>query len=415
MTPEGIREYAFLRAMIFAITTLGCKVNQYESQLLREALASRGHREQPFGRPGAELSIVNTCTVTHRSDAQARNLLRRALALGGRVIATGCQAKVYGEAIRALSPAVEVIPFENLGPALEVQVPSRITGFCGHSRAFVNIQQGCGNFCTYCIVPYARGVPRSRPGQEIIEEITGLYAAGFREVVLSGINIGLYEGGVDALVGKILKKTPMPAVRISSIEPWTLTDELIRLVAGETRVCRHLHVPLQSGSDAILSRMGRPYDARYFRSLVEKIKALDPGISIGTDVLVGFPGEGDNEFGQTRALLEEADVSYLHVFPYSPRPGTPAAAWGGRADARVVKERVALLRELSRSKREAFVRSRIGGEEDLLVTRAERDSFRGVTSNYLTVEAVGKARVNDRVRVLLEEPCEGYVRGRPIG
>lgn len=415
MTPGSRREYAFLRAMIFAITTLGCKVNQYESQLLREALAAHGHREQPFGRPGVELSIVNTCTVTHRSDAQARNLLRRALALGGRVIATGCQAKVYGEALQALSPAVEVIPFEDIGLALNIQVPSRITGFCGHSRAFVNIQQGCGNFCTYCIVPHARGLPRSRPWQEIIGEIAGLYAAGFREIVLSGINIGLYEGGLAALLEKILKKTPMPAVRISSIEPWTLTDELICLAVEEPRVCRHLHIPVQSGSDAILSRMGRPYDTRHFRSLVERVKALDPGVSIGTDVMVGFPGEGDNEFGQTRALLEEADISYLHVFPYSPRPGTPAADWGSTMDARAVKERVTLLRELSGRKREAFVRSRIGREEDLLVTRAGRDSLGGVTSNYLTVEAKGKARVNDRVSVILEEPCEGYVRGRTIG
>jgi len=401
--------------MIFAITTLGCKVNQYESQLLREALTARGHREQPFGSPGADVSIVNTCTVTHRSDAQGRNLLRRALALGGRVIATGCQAKVYGDALRALSPAVEVIPFEDIGPALDIQLPSRITGFCGHSRAFVNIQQGCGNFCTYSIVPHARGVPRSRPWQEVIGEITGLYAAGFREVVLSGINIGLYEGGLAALLEKILKETPMPAVRISSIEPWTLTGELIRLVVEEPRVCRHLHIPVQSGSDAILPRMGRPYDARYFRSLVEKIKALNPGVSIGTDVMVGFPGEGENEFGQTRSLLEEADISYLHVFPYSPRPGTPAAGWGDTVDPRAVKERVALLRELSRRKRDAFVLSRIGMEEDLLVTRAGRHSFRGVTSNYLTVEAQGKARVNDRVSVILEEPCEGYVLGRAIG
>lgn len=401
--------------MIFAITTLGCKVNQYESQLLREALTARGHREQPFGSPGADVSILNTCTVTHRSDAQGRNLLRRALALGGRVIATGCQAKVYGDALRALSPAVEVIPFEDIGPALDIQLPSRITGFCGHSRAFVNIQQGCGNFCTYCIVPHARGVPRSRPWQEVIGEITGLYAAGFREVVLSGINIGLYEGGLAALLEKILKETPMPAVRISSIEPWTLTGELIRLVVEEPRVCRHLHIPVQSGSDAILSRMGRPYDARYFRSLVEKIKALNPGVSIGTDIMVGFPGEGENEFGQTRALLEEVDISYLHVFPYSPRPGTPAAGWGDTVDPRAVKGRVALLRELSRRKRDEFVRSRIGMEEDLLVTRAGRHSFRGVTSNYLTVEAQGKARVNDRVSVILEEPCEGYVLGRAIG
>lgn len=402
--------------MIFAITTLGCKVNQYESQLLREALEAQGHCEQPFLGPGADVYIVNTCTVTHRSDAQARSLMRRALRYGARVIATGCQAKVYPEEIRRVSPAVEVVPFEEIAPVLVgAPVPSRVTGLSGHSRAFVNIQQGCSNHCTFCIVPHARGVPRSRHLPEIIEEITGLFDAGVREVVLSGINIGLYEGGVTALLEKILARTVMPRIRISSIEPWTLTEELIHLAAEEPRVCRHLHIPLQSGSDAILSRMGRPYTARYFRGLVEKIRSLSLDVSIGSDVIAGFPGEGGEEFRETYSLLQETGISYLHVFPYSPRPGTPAAAWDNQVNARIVKERVSLLRDLSRSKREKFIRSQMGREEEVLVTRVLESSFQGITSHYLKAEAAGKARVNDSVRVILEEPCEGYVRGRLLG
>ncbi|HNU74408.1 MAG: Threonylcarbamoyladenosine tRNA methylthiotransferase MtaB [Deltaproteobacteria bacterium ADurb.BinA179] len=401
--------------MIFAITTLGCKVNQYESQLLREALVERGWCEQPFSSPGADVYIVNTCTVTHRSDAQARNLIRRALKFGARVIATGCQAKVYPDEIRRISHTVAVMPFEEMGEALGVSIPRRITGFCGHGRAFVNIQQGCSNHCTFCIVPGARGVPWSRPAQEIVEEISGLYDAGFREIVLSGINIGLYEGGVAALLERVLACTAMPRVRISSIEPWTLTDELIRLVSEEPRMCRHLHIPLQSGSDTILRRMGRPYTARYYRGLVENIRSLSSEMSIGSDVIVGFPGEGEHEFEETHSLLRDIGISYLHVFPFSPRPGTPAAAWSARPDSRAVKERVALLRDLSLRKREEFIRSQLGREAEVLVTHAHERSFQGITSHYLHAKAAGRVRVNDRVRVLLEEHCEGYVRGRLLG
>lgn len=401
--------------MTFAITTLGCKVNQYESQLLREALGARGYREQPFDSPGAEVYIVNTCTVTHRSDAQARNLLRRALKLGGRVVATGCLAKVYPDQIRAVSPRVEVAVFEELDSVLGVDIPPRITGFRGHSRAFVSVQQGCGNFCTYCIVPHARGLPRSRPWQEVVEEISGLYDAGFRESVISGINIGLYQGGLASLLEKILAHTPMPRIRISSIEPWTLTGELIHLAASEPRICRHLHVPLQSGSDEILTRMGRPYDSGYFRGLVERIGNLDSGIAIGTDVVVGFPGEGERAFEQTRALLEETGVSYLHVFPFSPRPGTPAASWGPRPDSRTVGRRVAALRELSCRKRECFIRSQLGRVEEVLVTRTAPGSFEGITPHYLSVGARGEAGMNERVSVFLEEFHEGRVLGRAVG
>lgn len=257
--------------------------------------------------------------------------------------------------------------------------------------------------------------PWSRPWQEVVEEIGGLYEAGFREAVISGINIGLYQGGLAFLLQKILENTPMPRIRISSIEPWILTDELIHLASGEPRICRHLHVPLQSGSDDILARMGRPYGSGYFRSLVEKILSLDSGIAVGTDVVVGFPGEGEREFEHTRALLEEIGVAYLHVFPFSPRPGTPAASWGPRPDPRTVGRRVAVLRDLSCRKRERFIRSQLGSLAEVLVTHMETGFFEGITSNYLSVRAKGEAGINDLAGVLLEEFHEGRLLGRAVG
>jgi threonylcarbamoyladenosine tRNA methylthiotransferase MtaB len=401
--------------MKFAITTLGCKVNQYESQLIREALRSGGYDEQDFSLPGADLYIINTCTVTHRSDAEDRKLMRKALAMGSRIIVTGCQVQVYPEEIRKLSGRIEAAPFDELESVLGVPIPTGISGFSDHSRAFVNIQQGCNNCCTFCIVPHARGAPRSRPLEEVIREISQLFDSGFREIVLTGINIGLYEGGVSALIGKILEATPMPRVRISSIEPWTLTSELIHMAAKEPRICRHLHLPLQSGSDKILSAMGRPYQAGYYRELVTEVRSSNPDIAIGSDIMVGFPGEGDEQFRETYSLLEDLDIAYLHVFPFSPRPGTPAASYPHQVDARIMKDRAYRLRELSKGKRKSFILSQIGKSAEVLVTHANGNSFKGITSNYIKVEAQGKAEVNDRVRVVLEETCEGYAKGRTLG
>ncbi len=401
--------------MKFAITTLGCKVNQYESQLIREALMGGGFSEQDFSSPGADLYIVNTCTVTHRSDAEDRKLIRKALNYHARLIVTGCQAKVYPYEIRSLAPRAEVIAFEDMGAALGIPLPSHIKDFCGHSRAFVNVQQGCNNHCTFCIVPQARGVPRSRPLDDIMREISELYETGFREIILTGINIGLYEGGVQALIENILQDSPMPRVRISSIEPWTLKKGIIELTAKEPRLCRHMHLPLQSGSDGILARMGRPYNAAYYRDLITAIRAANPHIAIGSDVMVGFPGESEEQFEQTYALVSSLDLAYLHVFPYSKRPKTPAASYGCQVDSRVVKERAFRLRELSRAKRRAFVLSQIGREEEMLVTRSQAGSFEGITSNYLKVKAEGGAGVNDLVSVVLQEAHDGYVQGRALG
>lgn len=401
--------------MKFALATLGCKVNQYESQLIREAMESLGYEEQDFSLPGADLYIINTCTVTHRSDAEDRKLMRKALAFNSRVVVTGCQARVYPEQIRGVSDTIEVAPFEELGRLLGVSMPAFITKFRDHSRPFVNVQQGCSNCCTFCIVPHARGVPRSRPPEDIVCEVLRLCDSGFGEIVLTGVNIGLYDGGISSLVRKILDATPIPRVRLSSIEPWTLTAELIGMTAREQRVCKHLHLPLQSGSDKILSEMGRPYQSGYFRDLVAEIRSSNPDIAIGSDIMVGFPGEGEEQFRQTYSLIEDLDIAYLHVFPFSPRPGTPAASYSGQVDARIAKDRAYSLRELSKDKRRSFVRSQIGKAEEVLVTQVSGHSFKGITSNYIKVIAQGRPEVNDRVRVVLEEACEGYATGRALG
>ncbi len=401
--------------MRFAISTLGCKVNQYESQLIREAFRNSGSQEQEFSLPGADVYIINTCTVTHRSDADARKLIRRASCFNARLIVTGCQATVYPGDIRGISDRAEIVPFEEMGAALGLPIPAHITGFSGHSRAFVNVQQGCSNNCTYCIVPKARGIPRSRDTVEILREIEDLYGAGYREIILTGINIGLYEGGIEALLEKILAKSAMPGIRISSVEPWTVSEHLIDLVANEERLCKHLHLPLQSGSDRILSLMGRPYDAGYYRDLVGRVRSASPDIAIGSDVMVGFPGEGQSEFDETFSLLNSLDISYLHVFPFSPRPGTPAAGFPGQVDSLSLKARAADIRKISQAKKKAFIRSLVGRETEVLVTHSDETGFKGVSSNYIKVEVPGKATLNEHVRVVIEEAFEAGARGRLNG
>jgi len=401
--------------MKFAITTLGCKVNQYDSQRIKEALYGLGHEEQEFSVPGADCYIINTCCVTHRSDADGRKLIRQALRSGGRVIATGCQAVVYPDDIELLSDQVEVIPPEEIARCLGAVLPPGISGFERHSRAFVKVQSGCSNFCTYCIVPYARGKPWSRAWEDIVAEINMLGRCGYNEVVICGINIGLYEGGLAALIRKILEQTSIPRVRISSVEPWTVNDELIEVVRTEPRVCKHLHLPLQSGSDMILAEMGRPYTAGYYRDLIHKVRAASPDIAIGSDIMAGFPGEDQACFEETCTLLESSDITYLHVFPYSARPKTPAAAYSDQVDAATKRDRAGILRNLSRKKRELFVRSQLGSAGDIIVTHTDSNSFSGITSNYLRVLIPGSASMNDLARVCLTGYADGIIHGRACG
>jgi threonylcarbamoyladenosine tRNA methylthiotransferase MtaB len=401
--------------MKFAITTLGCKVNQYDSQRIKETLRGVGYEEQAFSAPGADCYIINTCSVTHRSDADGRKLIRQALRFGGRVIVTGCQAAVYPDDLEALSDKVEVVPHEELASHLGIVLPSAISGFEGHSRAFVRVQSGCNNFCTYCIVPHARGKPWSRAWEDIVSEINMLSRCGYNEVVLCGINIGLFEGGLTALIRRILAHTSIPRVRISSVEPWTLEDELIEVVGSQPRVCKHLHLPLQSGSDMILKAMGRPYTAGYYQDLIRKVRSASVDIAIGSDIMVGFPGEDQECFDQTYRVLQDSDITYLHVFPYSARPKTPAAMYSDQVDAAAKRDRARILRDLSQKKREAFIRSQLGSTGDIIVTHADNDSFSGITSNYLRVHVPGSGAMNDLVRICLTEYAGGVITGRACG
>lgn len=401
--------------MRFAIATLGCKTNQYESQRLREGLVSAGHTEHPFSEPGADWYIINTCTVTHRSDSDARKLIRRALRQGGRVVVTGCQAVVYPQEISAISDEVAVALPDQLRELFGIDLPSSIAAFNGHSRPFVKVQEGCSMSCAYCIVPRAKGKPVSRPWGDVISEMEALYTRGYREIVLTGINIGLYEGGMARLLEKILAHTRIPRIRISSLEPWTVEDALIEMVINEPRVCKHLHLPLQHGSDHVLKAMGRPYTSSYFSSLVNKISSGSDEIAIGMDIIAGFPGEDDESFEESYRFIEDMHVSYLHVFPFSPRPGTLAAGMGGKVGNEKVRWRARRLRNLSREKRQAFAHSRIGFAEEVLVTKVCPGFFFGITSHYLMVQVPGKASEGDIVRVMLLGLDGTALRGEFLG
>ncbi len=401
--------------MRFAIVTLGCKVNHYEGQRIRQGLLHAGHSEQPFPEPGADLYIINTCTVTHKADADGRRLIRKALGSGGRVIVTGCQAVVYPDDIRKVSREVDVVRPENLSEVLDIDFPRIISGFGSQNRAFVKVQQGCDRYCTYCIVPMARGAPVSRPWQEVVTEVRALVNGGYNEVVLTGINIGLYEGGLTRLIQKILSHTAIARVRVSSMEPWTVEDCLIDLAAIDPRVCSHLHLPLQHGSDRVLRAMGRPYTAASFRSLVARIRDTSPSMAIGADVIAGFPGEDERAFEESYGLIEGMDITYLHVFTFSARPGTVAASLPDRPEVDAVRRRSSHLRELSGRKRRAFAVSRIGSVEEILVTGSCCGGFSGISSNYLAVTARGDAVPGSLVKVRLVDLEGSTLKGEILG
>jgi len=398
--------------MTFAIVTLGCKANQYEGQRMREALLALGMREQPFGMPTA-ISVVNTCTVTHQADVENRRFIRKALGQG-RVIVTGCQAATEPEAIRMIDPMIEVVAPASTAEVFSSPLPRMIHAFEGHARAFVKVQDGCNHGCAYCIVPRARGGPVSRPASEIVDEINTLVQGGYREVVLTGINIGLYEGGLAALIGRILAETAIARIRISSIEPWTF-EPLLFEVLESPRVCRHLHLPLQSGCAKVLQAMGRPYTPEYYEALTRELKTRFPDLGLGTDVMVGFPGEDERDFDESRRFIKGLPLTYLHVFAYSPRPATPAASFDAQVPGPLKRRRAVLLKRLSGEKRAAFEASQQGERHDILVTAVEGGVCRGISGNYLAVRVDGPGVRGEILPVCIDGVHAAPVWGRLHG
>ena len=360
--------------MRFAVVNLGCKVNRVESDAFAAALMARGG--VPAAEEDADLVVVNTCTVTGEAEKKTRKAVRHALRANptARVVVTGCAAALDADAFSSMDPRVEVVPKGELAAAAPTDAALRAgEGF--RTRVGVKVQDGCDNACTYCIVHVARGRATSRPADEVAAEARALAAAGVREIVLTGINLGSYDDAGLRLAGlleRLLNETrglgscggPDARFRVSSVEPMDVDEAFVSLLASAGgRVCRHLHLPMQSGSTRVLSEMARPYTAERFCSLVDGLYDAVPELSLSTDVIAGFPGETEDDFVATLAAARRCRFAKIHAFPYSPRVGTPAAARDDQVPAPVKADRARRLRELGRELRSQELARRAGTRE----------------------------------------------------
>ncbi len=395
-----------------ALITIGCKLNQFETMAMREALEKAGFQAVPFA-PGAQVYIVNTCTVTGRSDYKGRQMVRRALKMkpkDGLVVVTGCQSQLRAQEFvdlgadlilgNAEKPHIQEIITKALknglrGPHIQTIdqcrefQPMPLHSFPGYSRAFLKVQDGCNNRCTYCTVWMARGPARSAPPSWVLEEARGLVASGYRELVLTGVHLGAYrwqDWDLARLLEALLDIEGLEKIRLSSIEPQEFTPRLKALITSEEKIAPHLHIPMQSGDDRIIRLMGRHYTRGEFASLVEELVAGRPGLGIGVDVMVGFPGEDQEAFENTRRLLEELPIYYMHIFTYSPRPGTPAADMKDQIPPQEKKVRYEILRSLRAHKIRVFREAHLGKPLKVLIEgRRDRKTglLRGISENYI--------------------------------
>ena len=393
----------------FAVVNLGCKVNRVESDAVAAALGARGAKR--VDEEEADLIVVNTCTVTGEADKKARKAVRHACNANpeARVIVTGCAVAIDGQAYETLGGNVEVVQRAVLLEAIGEKGRDALRfGPDFRTRVNLKIQDGCDHACTYCIVHVARGKARSACFEDVVEEARVYLDRGAKELVLTGIDLASYRDGsrgLAQLVSALLDEADranrpgsLPArVRASSIEPHTLTEDLLDLLAGSGgRLCRHLHLPLQSGSSKVLREMARPYDAQWFLQLVEHIRSRVPSISLTTDVIVGFPGETEEDFEQTLELVEQCSFSKVHVFPYSMRRGTPAAARTDQVNPQIKAKRAAQLRELSEQLRLCDFESRRQTDELALV---EPDM--AITESYHEVARPAGAQPGSLVRITI--------------
>ncbi len=385
--------------------TLGCKVNQYETQEFRERFSEAGYTEAGKNE-AADLYVINTCTVTHRADKDAFYYINRCHRENPKaeIVVTGCMAARERKALEQL-PGVSLVVANNRKKALvrlvtgvKVAGQSGISDFEGRTRAFLKIQDGCDNFCSYCAIHIARGRSVSKSMRQIISEARRLADNGFREIVLTGICLGSYGRdqrsavSLADVVAKLEALRGIVRIRLSSIEARDVSEDLISVIAGSGKLCKHMHIPIQSGDDEILAAMRRKYNRRDYLELIGRIKALIPEISITTDVLVGFPGEGERHFNNTFDLVRSIEPLRTHVFPYSPRPGTKAALLGDRAGSEAVKDRCARLAGLARECSLGYSKRFLGRVVPVLVegfAGADRSVVEGYADNYIKVRFSG--------------------------
>jgi threonylcarbamoyladenosine tRNA methylthiotransferase MtaB len=418
------------------LVTLGCKVNQYETQYVKEALEANGYREAGLGER-ADLCVVNTCTVTGEADAKGRQLIRRLGQAnpGAAVVVMGCFATRDPAAVARLPGVTRVITdktrlAEELRGFGVTALPRGIRRFDGHQRAFVKVQDGCLLNCSYCIIPHVRPTLRSRPADEIMDEVGGLVAGGCQEIVLTGIHLGHY--GIDLSRGKppaewcrlwhLLERLDrVPGdfrIRLSSLEAAEVRDDLVRVLSHHPRICPHLHLCLQSGSDTVLARMKRRYRVAGFLERCRRLREALEQPAFTTDIIIGFPGETNADFEATCRVVREVGFSKIHVFSFSPRAGTPAASFPDRVPAAVVAERRQRLLELEQEVAAGYFQSLIGRRLDVLVEGADplRPGWvRGTSCRYAPVafEGYAPALVGRRVTVRAVALRDGVVLACP--
>lgn len=403
----------------FKVVTLGCRTNQYESQAYTDQLRALGYTAAKEGEE-AELCIVNTCTVTQSADSSSRYQIRQLFRQnpGARIVVTGCLAERAPQELVNLPGVDLVVSNKDKESLLNLVFPEEempefvIKQFEAHTRAFVKVQDGCNSFCTYCIIPYVRGRSRSRRLEEILEEVRGLIRSGYKEVVLTGINIGDFDGApkegekpvrladlvraVDALEG-------LERLRVSSIDPDEVDEDLADAILNGKRTCPSMHIVLQSGSNVILKRMNRKYTREIFLETVRTLKAARPDFTFTTDIIIGFPGESDRDFEDTLAVMNQVCFAKVHMFPYSPRKRTRAALYPNPVAPEVIQERKQKLLRLAES--QAFLlRQEYVGKKGWVLLENDQDSGEGFisghTDNFLQVKLKGEQlKANDLVFV----------------
>lgn len=427
-----------------SLHTLGCRLNQAETAILGEGLRQKGFQLVELGQP-TDLLVLNTCSVTEDAERTSRYLIRKTLKHSPQafVAVTGCYAQTGTEALKqhtgidlivghqfkldlpAYLPPIHALQ-KRAAPAVHhTRTMSREDFDLPHfgepdsTRALLKIQDGCSAMCSFCIIPFARGHERSRRLDDIERETESLVARGYREIVLTGVNIGQYfQDGHDfcALLRRLDRVAGLERIRISSIEPTTVSDELIELLASSTTLCPYLHIPLQSGDDQILSAMNRRHTVQTYVGLIEQAVAKIPNLGLGTDLMVGFPGETETAFRNTFAVAMELPFSYFHVFPYSPRPGTAAMRMGQAVSSATVKKRADLLHDLGHAKRLAFHNKQIGMTVSALFESGTQDGYRhGTTPNFTKVAVAASDDLQNQIKpITITAATERWALGHVV-
>lgn len=426
-----------------ALYTLGCKVNQYETETLKKVFRDRGYELVDF-KEKADVYVVNTCAVTNLSASKSRQAIRKALKQNpqAKIIVVGCYAQASPQEIQDIGGVALILGTQEknrLGELLDSlengQATNCLVGDIGQvkefshldtgdyqerTRAFIKIQEGCEQFCSYCLIPYMRGPMRSRPPEKVLEEVNRLVGEGFQEIVLIGIHLGVYgkenpqqKVNLASLLEKIVKIEGLKRIRLGSLEPTDIDENLLQIISSSEKVCPHLHIPLQSGEDEILQAMNRGYTTDDYAKLIERIRQLIPLVAISTDIMVGFPGETEEHFNKIISFVEKMQFSRMHVFPYSKRPGTPAAQFPNQVPGKIKEERSAKLRKLAKEMTWKYEEKFLGRIEEVLVEEGKKGKLEGLTPHYLKLFFAGKEDLLGKiVPVEIIGLGESYLEGR---